>query len=152
MVTRSGKISVSGTVLLVMAILYLFLPVYTASVENFTFTCSVVTMLLKGGFTHASFFQIVQYFLPMVLLITAGIFAMGGKLKYKYVVVGLCIFAIIAFIWMMVDLTLVKNLLNEIKFGNVNVKKGTGLWIIVDILVVLWAGVTVFLAKGRNTF
>ena len=112
MVSRSGKISIAGSVLFVTAILYLFLPVYSATIENFTFSCSIITMLIKGGFTGASFLQVIQYFLPMVILIVAGCFAVGGKFKYKYVIVGLCVAAIAALCWIFFDLSLVEELLS----------------------------------------
>lgn len=152
MVSRSGKICIAGTVLIITAILYLFLPVYSATIENFTFSCSIITMLIKGGFTKASFLQVVQYFLPMVILIVAGCFAVGGKFKYKYVVTGLCIAAIAALCWIFFDLSLVEELLSQYDFGNVSVKDGTGIGLFVSLLLILWSGFTVFLAKGRNTF
>lgn len=152
MVSRSGKISIAGSVLFVTAILYLFLPVYSATIENFTFSCSIITMLIKGGFTGASFLQVIQYFLPMVILIVAGCFAVGGKFKYKYVIVGLCVAAIAALCWIFFDLSLVEELLSQYNFGNVTVKDGTGIGLFVSLLLILWAGFTVFFAKGRNTF
>ena len=109
-------------------------------------------MLIKGGFTGASFLQVNQYFLPMVILIVAGCFAVGGKFKYKYVIVGLRVAAIAALCWIFFDLSLVEELLSQYDFGNVTVKDGTGIGLFVSLILILWAGFTVFFAKGRNTF
>ena len=103
--------------------------------KNFTFSCSIITMLIKGGFTGASFLQVIQYFLPMVILIVAGCFAVGGKFKYKYVIVGLCVAAIAALCWIFFDLSLVEELLSQYDFGNVTVKDGTGIGLFVLCLL-----------------
>ncbi len=152
MQTRSGKISLVGTISFIAAVLYLFLPIYSANVENFNFSCNLVTLLIKGGFTNASFVSVIQYFLPFVLFIVTGCFAMGGKLRHKFVVFALTILTIGSLLWVMLDLSLVENLLSKFDFGAVTLKDGTGVGLIVSILIALWCGVTAFLAKGRNTF
>lgn len=150
--SRVGKISIAGTVLLVTAVLYLILPLYSARVNQFTFTCSFVNLLLNDGFKHAGFIHVVQYLLPLILLILAGSFAMGGKMKYKYVVVGLAAAALASLLWVIFDLSMIENFLDTIDFGSANVKDGSGVGLIVCILAVLWSGVTVLLAKKKSTF
>lgn len=152
MQTRSGKISLVGTISFIAAVLYLFLPIYSANVENFTFSCNLITLLIKGGFTKASFVSVIQYLLPFVLFIVTGCLAMGGKLKYKYVIVVLTALTIGSLLWVMFDLSLVENLLSKFDFGAITPKDGMGVGLIACVLVALWCGVTAFLAKGRNTF
>ena len=132
--------------------LYLILPIYSANVENFTFSCNLITLLIKGGFTNASFISVIQYLLPFVFFVVTGCFAMGGKLKHKYVVFALTILTIGSLLWVMFDLSLVENLLSKFDFGAITPKDGNGVGLIACILAAVWCGVTAFLAKGRNTF
>ncbi len=150
--SRSSKISLAGAVLVVMAVLYLFLPIYSANVSQFSFSCSVIKMLFKGGFSKASFLQIVEYILPFILLLVTGCFAIGGKFKFKYVVVGLSIATLVSLLWTMFDLTLVKSFVSSLDFGTVNVKNGTGIGLIISIVVLVWAAITTLLAKRIKTF
>ncbi len=150
--SRSGKISLAGAALLVMAVLYLFLPIYSANINQFTFSCSIIKLLFKGGFSKASFIQIIQYLLPFVLLIVTGAFAIGGKFKFRFVVVGLSVACLASLLWVMFDLSMVKSYLAEIDFGTMNIKNGTGIGLLISICVVLWAAITTLLAKKNKAF
>ena len=152
MVSRCSKISFCGYLLVIAAALYLFMPIYSANVTNFTFTCNIVTMAIKGGFVDASFIDFVRYLLPFGLLLASGLLAVGGKLKNKYIVFGLACGAVASLLWVMIDVSLVESLLEKLDFGSVVVKDGLGTGVIVCILVAIYSAVTVFFAKGRQTF